>query len=73
VSDNDWVIFRGGVDDVIYPGTTLKITQLVQRYSSGDPRKDIGIFDSVNFTAEVSCEGFPTTTVAKAIPPGRSK
>src|SRR5271169_3446675 len=42
VSDNDWVIFRGGVDDVIYPGTTLKITRLVQRYSSGDPRKGIG-------------------------------
>lgn len=72
VSDNDSVIFRGGVDDVIYPGTTLKITQLIQRYSSGDPRKGIGIFDSFSFAAEISCEGLPTMTVEKIIPEGRS-
>jgi hypothetical protein len=71
LSDRDWFVFRGGVDDVIYPGSTLKITQLLQRYSRGDPRKGVGIFDSVNFVAEVSCEGFPTTIVEKLIPPDR--
>jgi hypothetical protein len=72
VSDNDWVIFRGGVDDVIYPGTTLKITQCVQRYSRGDPRKGVGIFDSFTFTAEVSCEALPTIPVERIVPEGRN-
>jgi len=57
---------------VIYPGTTLKITQLVQRDSSGDPPKGTGTFDSFSFTAEVSCEGIPTITVEKVIPPSKS-
>ena len=69
-SDNEWVIFRGGVDDVIYPGTTLKITQLLQRYSRGDPRKGIGYFDSLSFAAEISCEGMPTEIVEKVIAAG---
>lgn len=71
-SDGEWIIFRGGVDDVIYPGETLKITQLVQRYTSGDPRKSIGIFDSVTFLAEISCEGLASVQVEKVLPPGRS-
>jgi Putative DNA-binding domain len=67
-SDKEWLIFRGGVDDVIYPGTTLKITQLLQRDSGRTPK-----FDSFTFTAEVSCEGLPTTTVEKLIPSGLSQ
>ena len=72
-SDNEWVIFQGGVDHVIYPGTTLKITKLIQRYSSGDPRKNIGIFDAFSFSAEISCEGFPSTTAEKIVSADRSK
>ena len=72
-SDGEWILFRGGVDDVIYPSSTLKITQLLQRYSSGDPRNDVAIFDSVDFTAEISCEGVPNTTNQKIIPPAKSK
>jgi hypothetical protein len=28
--DSDWIIFGGGVDDVIYPGSTIKIATLTQ-------------------------------------------
>lgn len=73
VSDGEWVIFGGGVDDVIYPGTTLKVTQLVQKYSRGDPRKFDGIFDAFSFNAELMCESLPTISVEKLIPKAKSK
>ena len=69
-SDNEWVIFRGGVDDVIYPGTTLKITKLQRRYSAIDPYTDRWVFHPVSFSAEISCEGMPNKTVEKAIREG---
>jgi hypothetical protein len=72
-SDNEWVIFRGGVDDVVYPATTLKITRLVQRFSRGDPRKEVVLFDPFTFRAEVSCEAAPTITASKEIPGDRTK
>jgi Putative DNA-binding domain len=69
-SDPDWIIFRGGVDDVVYSGTTLKITRLMQRYSRGDPRKKSVFFDPVTFKAEVSAEGILTLTVEKTLRAG---
>jgi Putative DNA-binding domain len=69
-SEHEWVIFRGGVDDVIYPGSTLKITQLLQRESfeliGRDPVSKG--FEAVTFEAEISGEGVPTITVQKVIP-----
>jgi hypothetical protein len=81
-SDNEWVIFGGGVDEVIYPGETRKITRLAQdgRDTGIDPRpkpalgpfgasgQTLWSFSATNFQCEISCEGAPTKTVDKAIP-----
>ena len=79
-SEKAWVIFGGGVDDVIYPGETRKITKLEQegRNTDIDPRPQIHpvrigdrtlwAFDPTKFECEISCEGAPTKTVEKAIP-----
>jgi|HubBroStandDraft_6_1064221.scaffolds.fasta_scaffold314608_2 hypothetical protein len=81
-TDNEWDAFRGGVDDVIYPGETRKIARLAQQSRNTgidpDPRPALGhlgasgqtirAFDAINFQCEISCEGAATKTVEKAIP-----
>lgn len=74
-SDGGWVIFRGGIDDVIYPVDTLSITQLLQsgkflgrvgqrmdqgRWVADDPNRNVWQFDPISFSCEISCEGLPT-------------
>lgn len=71
--DDEWVIFGGGADDVIHPGTTLKITSLLQPASRGDPRKGVAIFDALTFNADVAREATPTTTLQKSISEGRHR
>ena len=81
-SESEWIVFRGGVDDVIYPGEVRKITKLWQQGSNFDsdglpyPRS-IGpglqritpwVFKAVAFQCEISCEGIPTITVEKLFP-----
>jgi len=66
--DDEWVIFGDGADDVIHPGTTLKITSLLQPASRGDPRKGVAIFDALTFNADVAREATPTTTYRKVSP-----
>jgi hypothetical protein len=70
-SENEWVVFRGGVDDVIYPATTLKITKLERRYSRIEQITDRWVFGEVRISAEISCEGMPTKPVEKVIPERR--
>jgi hypothetical protein len=60
-SDNKWVVFRGGVDDVIYPGTKLRVTKLMRECSGLSGRHFM--FNKVTFSAEISCEGMETRTV----------
>jgi hypothetical protein len=79
-SDNEWVIFGAGVDEVIYPGEIRKITKLSQegRNTLIDPRpqvypvrasdRTLWAFNSIKFECEISCEGGATKTVEKAIP-----
>jgi hypothetical protein len=76
-SGKEWVIFRGGIDDVIYPDETLEITLLTQAGSnlgkvgpeidqgkgySNNPNQIKWHFDPISFFCEISCEGIPTIT-----------
>lgn len=81
-SGPEWVNFRGGIDDVIYPGETLKITKLIQHgqrktgtidvapvsVNSSGASKDRWFFRSVKFSYDISCEGIPTLEGEEYIP-----
>jgi hypothetical protein len=79
-SENEWVTFRGGVDNVIHAEATLKITKLLQqgaRRNSAQPAPSMRVqsypitcawdFKAINFECEISCEGVPTVTVGQTI------
>ena len=80
-SDEGWVIFRGGIEDVVYPNDTLAITLLLQagenlgkvgyelrgdQYIAGNPDQFRWEFKKISFSCEISCEGLPTTTEVKS-------
>jgi len=80
-SEPEWKVFRGGVDDVIYPLEVRKITKLWQDGSNigpdGLPYQQVYAptkkytrwdFKAVGFQCEISCEGTPTLVVEKSIP-----
>jgi|SRR5580658_3084373 hypothetical protein len=84
-SENEWTAFRGGVDEVIYPGEILGITKLIQhgQDTGNDPRPQVQgnvyvepsshtqwVFNASTFQCEISCEGTPTKTVEQTIPIG---
>lgn len=77
-SEGGWALFRGGVDDVIYPGETLKITKLWQIGESmgteGIPItvpvmlnnravKRRWVFKASTFSFDISCDGTATTAL----------
>jgi hypothetical protein len=69
-SDSLWFGFRGGVNEVIYPEETLKITKLIQQ---GEPRRDQPgsepsyTFKPFTFSCELSCEGTAIKTVEESV------
>ena len=81
-SESDWVIFRGGIDDVVYPKDSLVITLLVQvgenlgrvdptplpggGWNPGNPNHTRWRFKPITFSCEISCEGLPTSAVDKS-------
>jgi hypothetical protein len=81
-SENEWIVFRGGVDDVIYPGEVRKISKLWQQGSNIDkdglpyPSMIVAggrmitswVFEPLTFQCEISCDGIPTITVEKLFP-----
>jgi hypothetical protein len=78
-SESEWIVFRGGVDDVLYPNETRRIARLWQQGgnidSEGRPYpRTIGpagrsmtswVFKAVTFHCEISCEGIPTIIADK--------
>lgn len=66
-----WIVLRGGVDDVIYPESALRITKLHQGYSRLDSSTGEVVFDEVAFSAEISCEGMPSRKITKVLPEAR--
>jgi len=79
-SEPEWVVFRGGVDDVIYPQEIRKIAKLWQEGSNigpdGNPYPAVYLprkrtrwdFTAAIFQCEISCEGAPTAAIEKSIP-----
>ncbi|MGP8173614.1 MAG: helix-turn-helix domain-containing protein [Terracidiphilus sp.] len=82
-SESGWIIFGGGVDDVIYPGQTVMIAKLeqdgqsvgikgipghIQIAAGGREIKARYVFKELHFRCEISCEGCQTSTVEKVIP-----
>lgn len=81
-SENEWAVFRGGVDDVIYPDETRKIAKLHQPGGNTDANglplpKTYGphsqplarwMFKATTFDCEISCEGIPTLKLQVSIP-----
>jgi hypothetical protein len=81
-SESEWIVFRGGTDDVIYPDEVRKITKLYQTGTSKGPDglplpKSFGpamqpqtpwVFKGVDFRCEISCADTPTVKIEKPIP-----
>jgi hypothetical protein len=67
-SVEDWTVFRGGVDDVVYPGTTLMVATLQRQFNHVDQTTDRWVFHPFTFSAEISCEGMPIKTATQKIP-----
>lgn len=70
-SENEWCAFRGGVNEVIYPEETLKVTKLIQDHP--EIRRDESwsaprfMFRAFEFSCELSCEGTSTKAVEKIV------
>ena len=81
-SENEWAAFRGGVDEVVYAGEILKITNLFQPGSNKGPDGlplpkvfgpnsrplDQWVFKALTLQCEISCEGMPTLAVQSDLP-----
>lgn len=79
-SENEWETFRGGANQVIHAGETLKITELSQSGHNLDAaaaRYPLPViravkcqwsFDSVTFQCEISAEGIAAVAIERTIP-----
>jgi hypothetical protein len=82
-SEGSWIVFGGGVDDVIYPGQTLMIAKLYQSghnvgiagipanvlaFAGGREIKARYVFKELHFVCELFCDGSQTSGVAANFP-----
>jgi hypothetical protein len=58
-----WTSLRGGTDNVLYPGESLRVAVLIQSEKSGDR----GTFEALNLKTEVICDGMQVRRQAFAI------
>lgn len=68
-----WILFGGGADNVVYPGTFLEIAKLTHRsQSSGWARAGetvpTQVFRQFEFMAEVAADGVPYQSVSFVLP-----
>jgi len=80
-SESDWIVFRGGVDDVIYPGETRPIGYLYQvgvdrgaekiplseSFRDGRFVMTRYVWDGITFSCELFCEGQPIRAVDQVL------
>ena len=64
-TEPELIMFGGGVDHVIYPGMTLKITVLTQRERRINDRS---VFDKFTLEAELAADDFPSVKDSATIP-----
>jgi len=57
-ADNEWISFRGGTNDVVYPGESLRIATIIQ---SGQRVDNVSTFKfpEITITTEAVCDGMP--------------
>jgi len=67
-SQDDWIVFRGGVDDVIYPEATLIVAKLLRPFNRTDEFRDCWVFLPFKLELEISCEGVPTRKIEQDVP-----
>jgi hypothetical protein len=75
-SEQELIAFRGGLDDVIYPGELRKVAFLRQNGQRKETSHAVcegsqptrWFFKQIEFLCEISCEGLPTTEFEKTIP-----
>ena len=79
-SEADWIVFRGGVDDVIYPGETRLIGVVSQTgrqvgveesLAYGRFTKTEWLFDATQFCCEISGDGLATINVCLEVSEGK--
>ena len=71
-TEPELIVFGGGADHVIYPGTLLKIAKLEQRASASNWNPTRGgrqtfYFEEYTLTAEISADEMPSTVDSKAV------
>jgi hypothetical protein len=75
----EWIIFRGGVDDVIYPGETHLIgvisqagrqVGIVDSVVGGRFMKTEWLFDATQFSCEISVDGLGTIAICHPVVQG---
>jgi len=81
-SEKDWIVFRGGTDNVVCPGETVLITNILQTaldkgiegipitmavLANNREIKKRWLFNGTLFTCEISCENQPSTVVEQAV------
>jgi hypothetical protein len=70
-SESESISFRGGIDEVIFPGETLMIAKLLQdgesRGTAPGSSSKLWRFGERKFSCELSCDGAETRTVEKTI------
>jgi len=67
-TDQDWVIFGGGVDDVIYPGATIKVATLTQSSHEENFPMPRRVLPAWSISVQLSAEGIETRTVERSFP-----
>jgi hypothetical protein len=70
-SQPDWIVFGGGSDHVIHPGTVLKIAKLLQQSDRSEWQR-VGAgntheFRQLTVEAELAADEFPITSDSKSI------
>jgi hypothetical protein len=79
-SETEWIVFRGGVDDVIYPGESRLIGILSQRGTergvegsavNGAFSKTEWLFAATEFHCDISGDGVATIIINHEVPEGK--
>jgi hypothetical protein len=60
-----WLVFGGGADHVIYPGTILKIAKLGQRERRQNGER---VFLEYPITVELAADDIPSTADSRVLP-----
>lgn len=66
--DPDWIVCGGGVDDVIYPGATIKILTLTQPSQEETFPMPRHVLPKWSISVELSAEDIETKTIEKTFP-----